>query len=305
MQIEICPSHGDFCKTFETRVQTTSNVEVLEEDNLGQSKLALKEGTTRLLPVQHLIQLLKDADRKLQGVHAHPRDLTIVGVRTEDAEALTLLVARKASRQRRLDEDLADETQAEREAAKAMVHRISPLVNLLQEKRLSTEQLCTALSAEADPARARAAFVSLAGSADPITDGAEIIYSGTNDQPKRSVQVHGDQVHRVVGQVCSVDQGTRSCRVRLASLPEPSPIFTEKDIGVRVFEISLDDDVGWLLASLAASLNQPLEMKLIFNAKFAPRGGVAFSARLVEFPDARNASKRLEKAFAESISSLF
>lgn len=41
MQIEICPSHGDFCKTFETRVQTTSNVEVLEEDNLGQSKLAL------------------------------------------------------------------------------------------------------------------------------------------------------------------------------------------------------------------------------------------------------------------------
>ena len=105
----------------------------------------LKEGTTRLLPVQHLIQLLKDADRKLQGVHAHPRDLTIVGVRTEDAEALTLLVARKASRQRRLDEDLADETQAEREAAKAMVHRISPLVNLLQEKRLSTEQLCTAL----------------------------------------------------------------------------------------------------------------------------------------------------------------
>ena len=141
MQIEICPSHGDFCKTFETRVQTTSNVEVLEEDNLGQSKLALKEGTTRLLPVQHLIQLLNDAERKLQAVHAHPRDLTIVGVRTVDAEALTVFVARKAGRQRRLDGDLAEETETEREAAKALVHRIAPLIDRFQARQLTTEQL--------------------------------------------------------------------------------------------------------------------------------------------------------------------
>ena len=305
MQTEICPSHGDFCKTFETHIQTKSDVEVPENDCLGQAELAIKEGTSRLLPVQHLIQLLKDADRKLQGLHAHPRDLTIVGVRTEDAQALTLFVARKAGRQRRLDGDLAEETEAEREAAKALVHRISPLIDRLQERRLSTEQLCAALSAEADPARARAAFVSLASGADPISDGAEMIHAGTNDQPRRSIQVHGAEVHRVVGRVVSVDQGTRSCRVRLASLPEPSSIFTEKDAGVRVFDVALVDDVGWLLTSLAASLSESLEMKLTINAKFDIRGGVTFSATLVGFSDVKKASKRLEAALAESMASLF
>ena len=238
-------------------------------------------------------------------MHAHPRDLTIVGVRTEDAEALTVFVARKAGRQRRLDGDLAEETEAEREAAKALVHRISPLIDRLQERRLSTEQLCAALSAEADPARARAAFVSLASGADPISDGAEMIHAGTNDQPRRSIQVHGAEVHRVVGRVVSVDQGTRSCRVRLASLPESSSIFTEKDAGVRVFDVALVDDVGWLLASLAASLGESLEMKLTINAKFDIRGGVTFSATLVGFSDVKKASKRLEAALAESMASLF
>ncbi|MCZ2407520.1 hypothetical protein [[Acidovorax] ebreus] len=306
MRTEICPTHGDFCTSFETQIHiTNSDVEVLEQNCLGQGKLALKDGATRLLPIAHLIRLLKDAESKLQGVHAHPRDLTLVGVRTEDAQGLTLFVARKATRQRRLDEDLAEETHAERECAKGLVCRISPLIDRLHERQLSTEQLCTALSAEADPARARAAFVSLASSSDPITDGAKIIHEGTNDQPKRSVQVQGAEIHRVVGRVVSVDQGTRSCRVRLASLPEPSSIFTEKDIGVRVFDVALVEDVGWLLASLAASLSESLEMKLTINAKFDIRGGVNFSATLVGFPDAKKASKRLEAALAESMASLF
>ena len=305
MQIEICPSHGDFCKTFETRVQTTSNVEVLEEDNLGQSKLALKEGATRLLPIPHLVQLLKDAERKLQGVHAHPRDLTIVGVRTEDAEALTVFVARKAGRQRRLDGDLAEETEAEREAAKTLLQRIAPLIECFQARQLSTEQLCSALSAEVDPARARAAFVSLASGTDPISDGAEIIHPGTSDQPRKSVQLQGTEVHRVVGPVVSVDQATRSCRLRLASLPEPSSIFTQKDIGVRVIDVALVDDVGWLLASLAASLCESLDMNLTVNAKFDTRGYVAFSATLVGISDEKKASQRLEAVLAASMASLF
>ena len=305
MQTEICPSHGDFCKTFETHVQTTSNVEVLQDHNLGQSKLALKEGTTRLLPVQHLIQLLNDAERKLQAVHAHPRDLTIVGVRTEDAEALTVFVARKAGRQRRLDGDLAEETETEREAAKALVHRIAPLIDRFQARQLTTEQLCSALSAEADPARARAAFASLASGSDPISDGAAIIHAGTSDQPRRSVQVQGTDVHRVIGRVVSVDQATRSCRLRIASLPEPSSIFTEKDAGVKVFDVALVDDVGWLLASLAASLCESLDMNLTVNAKFDTRGYVAFSATLVGISDEKKASQRLEAVLAASMASLF
>ena len=239
MQTEIFPAHGDFCTTFQTHIQTNSDVEVTQADNLGQSKLALKEGATRLLPIPHLVQLLKDAERKLQGVHAHPRDLTIVGVRTEDAEALTVFVARKAGRQRRLDGDLAEETEAEREAAKTLLQRIAPLIECFQARQLSTEQLCSALSAEVDPARARAAFVSLASGTDPISDGAEIIHPGTSDQPRKSVQLQGTEVHRVVGPVVSVDQATRSCRLRLASLPEPSSIFTQKDIGVRVIDVAL------------------------------------------------------------------
>jgi len=170
---------------------------------------------------------------------------------------------------------------------------------------LSTEQLCTALSTEADPARARAAFVSLASAADPISDGAQIVHDGASDQPRRSVQVQGAEVHRVVGRVVSVDQGTRSCRVRLTSLPEPSSVFTDKDVGIRVFDVALVDDVGWLLASLAASLIETLEMKLTINAKFDIRGGVNFSATLVGIPDAKKAIKRLEAALAESMASLF
>ena len=54
MRTEICPTHGDFCTSFETQIHIESDVEVLEHDSLGRGKLALKEGTTRLLPVQHL-----------------------------------------------------------------------------------------------------------------------------------------------------------------------------------------------------------------------------------------------------------
>lgn len=68
---------------------------------------------------------------------------------------------------------------------------------------------------------------------------------------------------------------------------------------------ALVDDVCWLLASLAASLSETLEMKLTLNAKFDLRGGVDFSATLVGFPDAKKASKRLETALAESMASLF
>ena len=119
------------------------------------------------------------------------------------------------------------------------------------------------------------------------------------------LQVQGTDVHRVIGRVVSVDQATRSCRLRLASLPEPSSIFTEKDAGVKVFDVALVDDVGWLLASLAASLGESLEMMLTINAKFDTRGCVTFSATLIRIPDVKKASQRLEAALAESMASLF
>ena len=93
--------------------------------------------------------------------------------------------------------------------------------------------------------------------------------------------------------------------MRLASLPEPSSIFTQKDIGVRVIDVALVDDVGWLLASLAASLCESLDMNLTVNAKFDTRGYVAFSATLVGISDEKKASERLEAVLAASMASLF
>ncbi len=306
MRSETCPVNGEFIMSIETQIEVPQGVPVLDQDVLAQRQLGVQSDASSVFAVQNLIHLLKDAERRLQALNLHPLDSTVIGVRTQDIEDLTVYIARKATKQRRLDDDLAAEVSIELESAKAMVSRLSPLVNKWIKRELRVEQLCQSLSKEPDPVRARAAFVALSNGNDPICSGAEIIHQGTNDQPRSAIQLQGDDVHRVIVRVTSVDKLRRACRVRLGSLPEPSSIFTSKDLDVRVIDVSIDDDdLSWLLVSLAAAVNQTLDMKLAINAKLDAKGGIAFSGRLIGVPDAKKACQRLEAALAASMASLF
>lgn len=101
----------------------------------------------RIVPVGHAIHLLKEAESRLKSLHVQPRDVTIVGVRTEQLEAIDVVVARKSSRQARLDTDgLGEETEIERDAAKVLARRLSPMLAQLNNKSLSTESNCARLS---------------------------------------------------------------------------------------------------------------------------------------------------------------
>ena len=275
------------------------------QDIVMTDPLPINTELVRLAPIGHVIQLLKEAESRLQSIHFQPRDSTLVGVRSEQLEALDVVVARKPAQQTRLDtNNLSEETEAERDAAKVLVRRLTPLLAQLNDKSLSTEQLCQSLSEEFNPSRARATFVALAGSSEPLSDGTEIIYQGTNAQSKKSVQVAGSNVHRVIAIVCSFDWAARRADVRLAALPESSPIFTAKDVGVRMINVSVHDDLSCWLATQAMAFGEPIAMNLVVNASLDARG-IGYCAKLVDFPDAEKTSDKFRTMFAERMSSLF
>ena len=305
IQIEACPMHGELCFTFSSRVCSQIDVPVPPQDILMTDPVSINADLIRLVPVGHAIQLLKEAESRLRGLHIQPRDVTIVGVRTEQLEALDVVVARKSSRQARLDTNgLAEETEAERDVAKVLARRLSPLVTKLKEGSLTTEQLCSSLTTEVDPSRARAAFVALAGSTEPVSDGTEIVFPGTGAPTRKSVQVAGAQVHRTVVIVCMFDWGSRRAQVRLTAFPEASPIFNAKDLGVRMMEVSMHEDLSCWLATQAMSFEEPIALDVVINASLDARG-TTYSAKLVNIPDAKNLSAKFRACFTERMSSLF
>jgi hypothetical protein len=305
IQTEICPKHGELCLTFSSRICSQCDVAVPLQNIIMTEPLSTDAELVRIVPVGHAIHLLKEAETRLKSLHVQPRDVTIVGVRTEQLEAIDVVVARKSSRQARLDTDgLGEETEIERDAAKVLARRLSPMLAQLNNKSLSTEQLCKALSEEIDPSRARAAFVALAGSTEPISDGTEIIYQGSNTLPKKSVQVAGAKVHRIIANVCSFEWAARRADVRLTALPEPSPIFTAKDLGVRMINVSMHDDLSCWLSTQAMAFGEPIAMNLVINANLDARG-IFYNAKLVDFPDAEKTSEKFRTMFAERMSSLF
>ncbi len=305
IQTETCPTHGELCLTFSSRIRAISDVPVPLQGFIMTNPMPIKTDLVRLVPVGHVIHLLKETETRLQGLHAQPRDATLVGVRSDQLELVEVVVARKPSRQARLDiDDLGDETELERDAAKVLARRLSPLLAQLNDKTLSTEQLCTSLAKEVDPSHARATFVALAGSPEPISDGTEIIYQGTSAPSRRSVQVDGAQVHRVIALVCGVEWGARRADVKLISTPEPSPIFTAKDLGLRMISVSMQDDLSCWLSTQAMSFGEPLEMKLVLNAHLDARG-ISFSAKLIEFPDAGKVTEKFRMMFTDRMASLF
>lgn len=169
----------------------------------------------RIVPVGHAIHLLKGSGESPEKPSCSATRRYDCGVRTGRLEAIDVVVARKSSRQARLDTDgLGEETEIERDAAKVLARRLSPMLAQLNNKSLSTEQLCKALSEESDPSRARAAFVALAGSTEPISDGTEIIYQGSNSLPKKSIQLAGAKVHRIIANVCSFGMGGLQSRCK-------------------------------------------------------------------------------------------
>lgn len=304
IQIEICPTHGELCLTFSNRVCSQIEISIPLQDIIMTDPLPITSELIRLVPVGHAIQLLREAESRLQILHVQHRDVTLIGVRLEQLEAIDVVVARKPSRQARLDtNNLGEETEVERDAAKVLARRLSPLLAQLNNKSLSTEQLCKALSEELDPARARATFVALAGITEPLSDGTEIIYQGTSMQSKKSVQVAGTNVHRLSVIVCSFGE-TRRANVRLAALPDSSPVFNAKDVGVRMIDVSVHDDVSCWLATQAMSFGEPIAMNLVINASLDARG-TSYNAKLVDIPDAGKLRDKFRKMFAERISSLF
>ena len=122
--------------------------------------------------------------------------------------------------------------------------------------------------------------------------------------PKKSIQLAGAKVHRIIANVCSFEWAARRADVRLTALPEPSPIFTAKDLGVRLINVSMHDDLSCWLSTQAMAFGEPIAMNLVINANLDARG-IIYNAKLVDFPDADKTSEKFRIMFAQRISSLF
>lgn len=301
---ELCPTSGEIYLTFGSRIAVDKELTIPMSDIIKMEKLPTNE-VLRVVPVPQAIQLLKEVELRLQKLHAQKRDVTIVGIRAEQLEDIEVVVARKQSRQARLDAaDLSEEAEIERDLATVMARKLTPLVDRLNNKKLSTEQLFQFLGEQPDPSRARGMFVALANSTTPITNGQEIVYQGVRTQTGKMVRLAGSAVHRVVGIVSRFDRASRRAEFILSELPTDACIFSVRDVDTRTINVLVHDDASiWLLTQFMAFI-EPIALNLIIGASLDARG-TTFDAKLVGIPDVEKARQQLQSLFTAHMAQMF
>lgn len=259
----------------------------------------------KIIPLAEVFQVLNRTKSTLQRMHLQPGELTVVGIDSEQVSEIELLVARRPGIQQRLDAtDLREETQAEREAANAILERMRPLANALTSGKATSEEVCRKLFKEGHPLKARAMLHALATSSSYVSEGSKLLQTPTLEATSTKLHAKGNALHGIKAMVSSVDRPNRTAELKLTGVTTASPLFTPLDFNVRTVNLHpTDEKCIWLLTN-AMLYGLEVKLSVLIDVTIEARR-LSYSASLQKVEDEALLKMEFRSRFAAEMGDLY
>ena len=302
MQAEFCPSNGAFCITTYADMHLPREAFFIPKEILMTQSIELSTRAS-LISLQHLIDLLLNAMRIIEGCKTHPGGATLIGLRADQVQSLEIVLARTETRQKSLlDGNIVASAEAETAARRGALARLKPIVSKAKNAALSAEELLTVLNAEQDPKVARARFLSQRGGPVTVRDEHEILASPDfRPLPKKYSAEHS---YTLTVMVTSVDMTTADASFILVDKLLPIPLFTDADVGIRkiITYIADSGDLRCLNLCMAYGVSVPVELAISVNIGGA---GLGYTATLIRLANRSSTINALKETMETENQSLF
>lgn len=268
---------------------------------MTQSVIAASSAT--LVPLQYVIDSLREGARALEGCKTHPGETTIIGLASDQVQSLELVLARTNRKQRDfMEDDLASVAEAESSARRLALARLEPIVKKARDELLSAEELMTALNAESDPKIARERFLSHEGGPVTVRDYNEILLSPF---PKPLPKNYAAQCSYSLNVLVEhTDVTSPETRLLLIDRSLPKPLFSCSDVGQRSVITRIPDADDLRRIGLCMTFGVPLSVELAITIKTG-HSGLVYSANLIRLTDAETVDNLLKKAMSAQGLNLF
>lgn len=302
MLAEYCSVYGEFCRTAHADLYIPVDRHFTPKEIL-MTQAVIDTSRATLVPLQCVIEFLREGARVLEGCKTHPSETTIIGLTSDQVQALELVLARTNRKQRDFIEgDLATAAEAESSSRRSALTRLAPFINKAKNDLLSAEELMSALNAEADPRIARERFLSLEGNSVTVRDDREILLlPNSKPLPKKYA---AQDLYSLNVRVENTDVTSSEARLLLIDSYLPSPLFSRTDVGLRSVTTRIPDADDLRRIGLCMTFGVPVSLELAITVGVG-HSGLAYSATLIRLTNSEAIGNQLKKAMTAQSLNLF
>lgn len=291
--IEYCPTLGPVVVSsmapIRAPVHAMTAAQILKEETLTR----IPDAT--VVPIGIALDRIKTAGQELSRANPHPRGHSVVGIRSDALEHLTVVIARTQERQRSLEEkDLPTTAQDEIRQTVDNYARFSELSAKIRNARATAEEVFGVLRSETDSGRSRMALLQKATKRQTVRVGNEEIVSQDDVASNVEIELPAADRYRLQMTVQSVNTDTGDVNCKLIGGENLDRLFFDADVERRVLHFRVVDEALFLL-SLAASVGAVVDAAVAIRMLITPKG-FSYRCTLIGFHDAKALASDLHKA---------
>jgi hypothetical protein len=212
----------------------------------------------------------------------------------DQISCLEVVRVRREGKQRRLDEDLSQETATEAQEAAFEARRLGKLAKRVLREPLSAEEIYRELTA-ADPQRPRlGVFLSQLGKHE-LRHAGQVVSSNETVARAGSIEFQGAEVAQVTVKVAAANFGGKSASLEIESAPTDHQllqIIYVKQAKPLEIAVANDSDLRFLCAAM--TIEATVELSVIVDLKVTSKS-FAPSARLTGVSNTQAVLKSLNE----------
>lgn len=303
MTTHYCAKHGEYGVSL-TAVVKPMNHQSFPAESVVSTVEIEHQDDVQITTVKELIRTVTEIESSLLQLSHHPVDQSLVGIETSSMCQLQLLLLRTQGSQKRIDVDLAEETQQEAAMTNSLAKSLQPLYDQIATKKANAEAAMEILNKQPDPRKAQKVLLCMANSSATILRNDEVLVHPTDTNEHGSLTLIGENVHHIKIRVLALKSDEGVVHAQVVGVDQPSALFTSSNFGFTTLTLkNLDVDSLFFLAQ-AASVNWTVSIVATFNVTLNNRG-CSFIGSLVSIPDVRKVAKEIRTAADARAASLF
>lgn len=298
MEIDYCEKIGDFCVTLiaPLNLQEKHTVRSIETSEDYKLKINMAQ---RIVTIKTFIDAVKTRSMELDSMSHHPADLSTVGVRIEDVNNLSLVLARIDGKQTRLGgSTLKQVSKEELELAKEHAKKFIPLARKITDKNASAEDVMTALNDDPSPTRSHKVLHTLLSSGGAMIADQELVLRAPDEvsESKHAINGHGKHLLRV--DPINTFRDEREVEVKFMQSLSDCPLFQRDQQGRKTVKFKVPNPADLRILAMASSygvlVDIEAQVNIVVTAARVDYNGVVI--RILKKPDLLTALRRAQEA---------
>ena len=258
-----------------------------------------------LIPISDAIKMLEKAGRQIISLSQHPADASIVAIEHHQFKHLEVVLARAPSKQTRIDSvDMKHAEKIEVQETDRVLKKMAPIANKIIQKKITAEQVMSAIHDDAQPIYAKKALKTLVTSGNVFVSDKQSTMNISETQGDTSFKAKGDSIHEIVIDITQINLAERKIDAALLRAVSTDSYFQVEQMSHPVIHLKVPDAADMFFLLQAASLNWPIQVRIQADIQFQ-QNKMIYNGVLVDIPNQEDLLQSLQAAATQKQRELF